>query len=133
MRFARAFGGVGDAPGQFKLRPWGLAVVRGGLLVVSEDARLQVLTPHGVPLQVLSLGEGRRPRGVCVTDAHVWTTDQGDHRVHAFKIRSGAEEGAPQDTNEELEGSCESDGEEVLDGEDDAGAAVQDGDDCIVS
>ena len=52
MRFARAFGGKGDAPGQFD-GPCGVAVVRG-LVVVSEsdNERVQVLTPKGVPLQV---------------------------------------------------------------------------------
>jgi hypothetical protein len=57
MRFARAFGGEGDAPGQLN-HPWGVAVVRG-LLVVAEytGERLQVLTPKGVPLQVLTLAD----------------------------------------------------------------------------
>ena len=44
------------AAGQFK-GAWGVSVVRG-LLLVTEDTRLQVLTPKGVPLQVLTLGDG---------------------------------------------------------------------------
>ena len=76
MRFARAFGGEGDAPGQFKWTQ-GVAFVRG-LLVVSESYRLQVLTPKGVPLQVLPLRvaelSGREPqlwtpRGIRATAA----------------------------------------------------------------
>ena len=84
MRFARAFGGEGDAPGQFEY-PWGVAVVRG-LLVVSEvrGKRLQVLTPKGVPLQVLTLGDGLR--GMCTDGQRVWVTDVGEHKVHVLKI-----------------------------------------------
>ena len=81
MRFARAFGGKGDAPGQFS-QPWGVAVVRG-LLVVSEGDRLQVLTPKGVPLQVLTLGSGLR--GVCADEQRVWVADVGESRVHALR------------------------------------------------
>ena len=71
MRFARAFGGEGAAPGQFN-HPWSVAVVRG-LLVVSEPTRLQVLTSKGVPLQVLKLGVVLR--GMCVDERRVWVTD----------------------------------------------------------
>ena len=55
MRFARAFGGKGKAPGQF-FEPIGMVIVRG-LVIVSEygGKRLQVLTPKGVPLQFLAL------------------------------------------------------------------------------
>ena len=70
-------------PGQFK-GPEGVAVVRG-LLVVSEDKRLQVLTPKGVPLQVLTFGEGLR--GLCADEQRVWATDSGpvNDRVHALR------------------------------------------------
>ena len=63
----------------------GVAVVRG-LLVVSEreGKRLQVLTPKGVPLQVIALGE---PKGLCADAQRVWAT-QGLHDVHAFKIKT---------------------------------------------
>jgi len=81
MRFARAFGGKGDTPGQF-VRPQGVAVVRG-LLVVSEKTRLQVLTPKGVPLQVLTLGSGLR--GLCADEERLWVADDGAHRVHVFR------------------------------------------------
>jgi hypothetical protein len=69
MRFARAFGGKGDAPGQFK-GPLGVACVRG-LLVVSEPKQLQVLTPKGVPLQVLT---GSCLGGLCADEQRerVW-------------------------------------------------------------
>ena len=53
----RAIGGQGAAPGLFRA-PFGVAVAEG-CLVVSESAgkRVQVLTLHGVPLQVVhSLG-----------------------------------------------------------------------------
>ena len=86
MRFARAFGGEGDAPGQFS-RPWGVAVVRG-LLVVSEfyGKRLQVLTPKGVPLQVLTLGENLR--ALSVHEQRLWAVDVRA-RVHALKVSLG--------------------------------------------
>ena len=103
MRFVRAFGGEYMAawneehgedvsaedeptpppppPGQF-FRPWGVAVVRG-LLVVSELARLQVLTPKGVPLQVLTLGT---LASLCANEERVWVTNVSSHQVHALKI-----------------------------------------------
>ncbi len=104
MRFARAFGGEymatvddpddGDIqpppPGQFK-EPFGVAVVRG-LLVVSEEKsnRLQVLTPKGVPLQVLTLGEagryGEGLRGLCADEQRVWVTDTKAELVHVLKV-----------------------------------------------
>jgi len=81
MRFARAFGGWADLPGQFD-GPWevnhpsncrfGLTIVRG-LLVVSEGGRLQVLTPKGVPLQVIELGTSLS--GMCADEQRVWVTD----------------------------------------------------------
>ena len=86
MRFARAFGGFGHAPGQFKM-PWGVAVVRGLLVVSENDAvaenRLQVLTPKGVPLQVLTLGENLR-RMCVVDDKRVWVADAQSCVVHAL-------------------------------------------------
>ena len=89
MRFARAFGGFGfgDAPGQF-YQPWGIAVVRG-LLVVSDhlSQRLQVLTPKGVPLQVLNMGDGvGNLRGLCADEQRVWATDVDNFQVHALKV-----------------------------------------------
>ena len=82
MRFARAFGGEGGAPGQFT-RPQGVAVVRG-LVVVSEPQRLQVLTPKGVPLQVVPLAA--RAGAVSASEDRVWVTDAGAHRVHVLKV-----------------------------------------------
>ncbi len=81
MRFARAFGGQGVSPGQFKT-PWGMAVVRG-LLVVWDAIRLQVLTPKGVPLQVLTLGMSLN--GICAEEQRVWVAD-GDHLVRVMKV-----------------------------------------------
>ena len=97
MRFARAFGGefmaAWDAehgedeheptppPGQF-YDPFGVAVVRG-LLVVSDSKRLQVLTPKGVPLQVLALGEDLR--GLCADAQRVWVAGS-DHQVHVLRL-----------------------------------------------
>ena len=80
MRFARAFGGKGDAPGQFQI-PWGVAVVRG-LLVVSDywrlqARRLQVLTPKGVPLQVLAVGDWLT--GLCSNEDRGWVCDAEWH------------------------------------------------------
>ena len=82
MRFARAFGGEGDAPGQFEV-PECVTVVRG-LLVVSEPMRLQVLTPKGVPLQVITLGTDLR--GLCADEQRVWVAGVFSHQVHALKI-----------------------------------------------
>ena len=86
MRFARAFGGKGDAPGQFSRHVPAprVAVVRG-LLVVSEEKRLQVLTPKGVPLQVLKLGEVLR--GLCADEQRVWVADFAESRVHALALK----------------------------------------------
>ena len=81
MRFARAFGGEGDAPGQFKW-PEGVAVVRG-LLVVSEKKRLQVLTPKGVPLQVLTLGYDLQR--MCADEQRVWVADADASRVYELR------------------------------------------------
>ena len=83
MRFARAFGGQGDAPGQF-VSPFGVAVVRG-LLVVSEEKRLQVLTPKGVPLQVLTLGGGLC--GLCADEQRVWVADRHADQVRALGLK----------------------------------------------
>ena len=71
MRFARAFGGYGDAPGQFT-RPQGVAIVRG-MLVVSEEKRLQVLTSKGTPLQVIALGD--KLRRTSADEKYVWVAD----------------------------------------------------------
>ena len=86
MRFVRTLGGKGDAPGQFDL-PWGVAVVRG-LLVVSEAGgkRLQVLTPKGVPLQVLGGFEGDLS-GMCADEQRVWVADRNDNQVHVLVRR----------------------------------------------
>ena len=81
MRFVRTFGGKGDAPGQFD-HPRGVAVVRG-LLVVSEEKRLQVLTPKGVPLQVLTLGEVLCR--LCADGERLWVADDYVHQVHVLK------------------------------------------------
>ena len=61
-----------------------MAVVRG-LLVVSEYfvGRLQVLTPKGVPLQVLTIGVGLT--GVCADEARVWVANSMSHKVRALK------------------------------------------------
>ena len=84
MRFVRAFGGEGVAPGQF-FDPSGLAIVRG-LLVVSEisGGRVQVLTPKGVPLQVLKFDGDLY--GICADEQHVWMADCDTHQVHVLQI-----------------------------------------------
>ena len=46
--------------------------------------RLQVLTPKGVPLQVLKLGVVLR--GMCADEQRVWVADFDTARVHALKI-----------------------------------------------
>jgi DNA-binding beta-propeller fold protein YncE len=92
MCFARAFGGdgfgrrgagEGKAPGQFT-NPWDVAAVRG-LLVVSDETRLQVLTPKGVPLQVLA--HTSSCSGICADAQRVWVTDSYRNRVIVLKIR----------------------------------------------
>ena len=82
MRFARAFGGKGDAPGQFDY-PMGVAVMRG-LLVVLESTRLQVLTPKGVPLQVIAMGTGLR--GLCADEQRVWVADRETNQVRVLAL-----------------------------------------------
>ena len=81
MRFARAFGSKGDAPGQFD-QPHGVAIVRG-LLVVSERKRLQVLTPKGVPLQVISLGGDHS--GLCADEERLWVADESADLVRVLR------------------------------------------------
>ena len=86
VHFRRAIGRRGVAPGCF-MRPHGVAVVRGSL-VVSEWAggRLQVLTLDGVPLQVLPL-LGSALAGMCVTsDGRVWVADGVKHAVHVLGV-----------------------------------------------
>ena len=85
MRFARAFGGFGDAPGKF-FYLWGVAVVRG-LLVVSEATRLQVLTPKGVPLQVLKFGYYSSLRGIGANNKHLWVADGGLYKIYAIALK----------------------------------------------
>ena len=60
-----------------------VAVVRE-LLVVSEEKRLQVLTPKGVPLQVIKLGSGLRR--MCADDQRVWVADRNANQVLALSI-----------------------------------------------
>ena len=86
MRFVRAFGGWGVAPGQFKY-PWGIAVVRG-LLVVAEDSghRVQVLSLKGVPLQVVPLGGVLI--GVCSDERQVWVADRVLNQLHVLKLQN---------------------------------------------
>ena len=94
MRFACAFGGEGDAPGQFK-DPFGVAVLRG-LLVVSEgDGRWEaaagavpadVLTPKGVPLQVLAIFYSGAVRGLCASEQRVWVVAPHVQGVHVLTL-----------------------------------------------
>ena len=83
MRFARAFGGEGSAPGRFTF-PAGVTVVRG-LLVVSEyrGKRLQVLTPTGVPLQVVPLPSTSGV--VCADHERVWVCHASTNQVHVLR------------------------------------------------
>ena len=83
MRFARAFGSFGDAPGQFSSRMHGVAVARGRL-VVSEERRLHVLTLKGVPLQVLAFGMSLRR--LCADEQSVWVVDAAASRVHTLAL-----------------------------------------------
>ena len=57
-----------------------------GLLVVSEPRRLQVLTPKGVPLQVLTIGS--ELQGLCADDERVWVADgeRYANTVHVLKV-----------------------------------------------
>ena len=91
MRFARAFGGKGDAPGQFAA-PEGVALVRG-LLVVSDSMgkRVQVLTSKGVPLQVLNFNSRwDLLGGVCTSSNEdtVWVADFGSEVVRVLKLKA---------------------------------------------
>ena len=113
MHFTRAFGGKfmdelewekweqtlpnqmpSAPPGQFD-EPTGVAVVHG-LLVVSEERRLQVLTLKGVPLQVLPLGANLESvrgneQGLWVPDWEDFTNDGTGawrgHYVHHVSVK----------------------------------------------
>lgn len=112
MRFERAFGSKGRRAGQFN-RPCGIAATRG-LLVVSEETRLQVLTLMGLPLQVItraSLGSVRPGKsldsggwrhidsdmdvlrigdglaGLCADGERVWVADSLRSEIHVLLLR----------------------------------------------
>ena len=81
MSFARAFGELGVAPGQF-VGACGVAIARG-LLVVSEGStlgfgRLQVMTLHGLPLQALKFpADGLEywpEAGICADERRILVT-----------------------------------------------------------
>lgn len=82
LRFRRAIGRRGDAPGQFR-EPRGVCVVRGAL-VVSEEAgeRVQCLTLEGVPLQVITFAS--RLMGLCADHDRVWVADETECKVHVL-------------------------------------------------
>ena len=106
MRFARMFGGKGDAPGQFK-DPVGVACVRGRL-VVSEAVgqRLQVLSTTGVPLQVIKFKEDLA--GLCADAKRLWVASSSQHQVRVLLVM--AEEQSPDTSPERAERSASGDG-----------------------
>ncbi len=85
MHFQRTIGRKGDEAARF-LEPWGVAFLRG-LLVVSERVgkRVQVLTPGGVPLQVVRLEW--MPWGLCASGERLLVTDYDAGKVHAMAVR----------------------------------------------
>ena len=108
MRFVRAFGTFGSAPGQFK-EPWGVCVAHD-MLVVSEarGLRIQVFAPdeeHAGALVVQQVcplertpGAENHLRGCAASRERVYVADISANTVSVFAIESGLHEppgGAP--------------------------------------
>ena len=84
----RSFGGAGSAPGLFDT-PTGMVHDGHGRLLVSEAGakRIQVLTTHGVPLQVLALPHAGRLYGMCVRGGVIYVADYENHQVHVLDLK----------------------------------------------
>jgi len=97
MKFRRAIGSEGDAPGRF-MCPLGVAVWRGLLVVSDAYGRVQVLTLEGRPLQVLrsSLRSRHGPLdttrrlgsmlgGLCASGDRVWVAGLAAGKVYVLE------------------------------------------------
>jgi hypothetical protein len=84
----RSFGGAGSAPGLFDT-PTGMVHDGHGRLLVSEAGakRIQMLTTHGVPLQVLALPHAGRLYGMCVRGGVIYVADYENHQVHVLDLK----------------------------------------------
>lgn len=91
-RFLRCFGSQGSGPGQFNC-PTGMSHDGRGRILVSElgpglcGGRVQVVSVHGEPLQVLPLPSSKRLYGMCVRDGCVFTADYEKHQIHVLALR----------------------------------------------
>ena len=86
MRWRREFGSRGDRPGQFS-GPEGIAIMRCWLVVTEASGeRVQVLTPHGAPLQIVPLDSGLGGLAANWHEEGVWVVDHQEHCMHELKI-----------------------------------------------
>ena len=83
-RYTRAIGRRGMAPGCFTL-PTGVAAT-GGLLLVAEKWRIQVLTAEGVPLQVVTPPVCGSLQGLSCRGTRVLVADSEVRQVHEFEV-----------------------------------------------
>eukprot|EP00966_Prymnesium_polylepis_P208829 4837780-Prymnesium_polylepis.1 len=78
-------GSRGEGAGQF-VYPKGVAVAQG-LLYVSEERRVQVLTPLGEPRIIIGVPGAGSLGGVCTDGRLVYVTDADMHCVHVMVLR----------------------------------------------
>lgn len=84
--FIKTIGKFGTEPGQFH-EPLGISIREEKVFVCEGiGARLQVLTPDGVPLLVLPSPTGGRLVGCCWHEARLYVSEVEAHRLHMFRI-----------------------------------------------
>ena len=96
-RLLRTLGQRGTAPGSFR-RIRGVAVRRRRIFT-AECERVQVLTLHGVALQVLPMPGSSALVGICADPTHVCVVDQTHQKVRMLSFLNGegrAAFGAPR-------------------------------------
>jgi len=82
-RFSRTIGRPGVAPGCFH-RPFDLAYSHG-YVIVAEQRRLQLLTRHGVPQQVIAPPGMGSLSGLCVSGSRLLVADPEMRRLHQLE------------------------------------------------
>ena len=84
--YLRGIGGKGEAPGRF-VEPLGITVREDKVFVCEGiGARLQVLSPDGVPLLVLPSPTRGRLVGVAWFESRLYVSEIEAHRIHVFKV-----------------------------------------------
>ena len=85
--FVKTIGsGPGQAPGQF-YEPLGICIREEKVFVCEGiGARLQVLSPDGMPLLILPAPTGGRLVGCCWHDQRLYVSEIEAHRLHVFRI-----------------------------------------------